>query len=169
MPIACQAYYTVRERLRGFLSKASKPQLNNLSLLTFGLFAAGNSQLPRIAAKRPLLTEAASLTQRLRRLLMNPVADKPGQPARHTLSTRGAFPRDGFFRGHCPPDLRCTRSGRATASSFRGCCLSWSCPAAGLANVACDGMQRVYAAESIAERSVRAHALFCDRDTLGRP
>jgi len=70
MPIACQPYYTVRERLRTFL-KVFKPQLTNLSLLTFGLFAAGNSQLPRIAAKLPLLTGAASLTQRLRRLLMN--------------------------------------------------------------------------------------------------
>ena len=70
MPIACPSYYTVRERLRTFL-KVSKPQLTNLSLLTFGLFAAGSSQLPRIAAKLPLLTGPASLTQRLRRLLMN--------------------------------------------------------------------------------------------------
>ena len=70
MPIACQPYYTVRERLRTFL-KVSKPQLTNLSLLTFGLFAASNSQLPRIAANLPLLTGAASLTQRLRRLLIN--------------------------------------------------------------------------------------------------
>lgn len=50
----------------------SKPRLENLSLLVFGLFAAGNCQLPRIAAQLPLLTGAASLTQRLRRLLMNP-------------------------------------------------------------------------------------------------
>lgn len=71
MPIACQSYYTVRERLRTLLAGVSKPQLTNLSLLTFGLFAAGNSQLPRIAAKLPLMTGAASLTQRLRRLLMN--------------------------------------------------------------------------------------------------
>jgi hypothetical protein len=49
----------------------SKPRLTNLSLLVFGLFAAGNSQLPRVAAKLPLPTGAASLTQRLRRLLMN--------------------------------------------------------------------------------------------------
>jgi len=75
MPIACQTYYTVRERLRAFLCRASKPQLTNLSLLTFGLFAAGNSQLPRIAVKLPLLTGAASLTQRLRRLLMNPAIE----------------------------------------------------------------------------------------------
>ena len=72
MPIACQSYYTVRERLRAMLAGVSKPQLTNLSLLVFGLFAAGNCQLPRIAAKLPLLTGAASLTQRLRRLLMNP-------------------------------------------------------------------------------------------------
>lgn len=75
MPIACQTYYntyyTVRDRLRAFLSRASKPQLTNLSLLTFGLVAAGNSQLPRIAAKLPLLTGPASLTQRLRRFLRN--------------------------------------------------------------------------------------------------
>ncbi len=71
MPIACHCYYTVRERLRTILRNVSKPQLTNLSLLTFGLFAAGNCQLPRIAAKLPLLTGAASLTQRLRRLLMN--------------------------------------------------------------------------------------------------
>jgi len=71
MPIACQAYYTVRDRLRVFLTSVSKPQLTNLSLLVFGLFAAGNCQLPRIAAKLPLLVGAASLTQRLRRLLMN--------------------------------------------------------------------------------------------------
>jgi hypothetical protein len=71
MPIACPTYYTVRERLRAFLTRASKPQLTNLSLLTFGLVAAGNSQLPRIAAKLPLLTGPASLTQRLRRLLRN--------------------------------------------------------------------------------------------------
>lgn len=77
MPIVCPAYYTVRERLRAFLTPVSKPQLTNLSLLTFGLFAAGNSQLPRIAAKLPLLTGAAGLTQRLRRLLMNP-AIEPG-------------------------------------------------------------------------------------------
>ena len=70
MPTACHAYYTVRDRLRAFL-KVSKPQLTNLSLLTFGLFAAGNSQLPRIAVKLPLPVEAASLTQRLRRLLRN--------------------------------------------------------------------------------------------------
>lgn len=78
MPIACQAYYTVRERLRGFLSGpsgASKPQLTNLSLLTFGLFAAGNCQLPRIATKLPLREGSASLTQRLRRLLMNPALE----------------------------------------------------------------------------------------------
>ena len=71
MPIACHAYYTVRERLRILLTGVSKPQLTNLSLLTFGLFAAGNSQLPRIAARLPLMTGAASLTQRLRRLLRN--------------------------------------------------------------------------------------------------
>jgi DDE family transposase len=71
MPTARQAYYTIRERLRAFLGGASKPQLTNLSLLVFGLFAAGNSQLPRIAAKLPLPSGAASLTQRLRRLLMN--------------------------------------------------------------------------------------------------
>ena len=74
MPFRCPAYYTVstvRQRLRSVLTGLSKPQLENLSLLTFGLFAAGNCQLPRIAVKLPLLTGAASLTQRLRRLLMN--------------------------------------------------------------------------------------------------
>jgi len=71
MPTACQPYYTVRERLRTFLVGLSKPRLENLSLLVFGLFAAGNCQLPRIAAQLPLSTGAASLTQRLRRLLMN--------------------------------------------------------------------------------------------------
>ena len=71
MPTVCQSYYTVRERLCAFLCGVSKPQLNNLSLLVFGLFAAGNCQLPRIAAKLPLLTGSASLTQRLRRLLKN--------------------------------------------------------------------------------------------------
>ena len=34
MPIACQPYYTVRERLRTLLSGVSKPQLTNLSLPT---------------------------------------------------------------------------------------------------------------------------------------
>lgn len=71
MPTACQTYYTVRERLRTFLCGLSKPRLENLSLLVFGLFAAGNCQLPRIATTLPLSTGAASLTQRLRRLLMN--------------------------------------------------------------------------------------------------
>ena len=71
MPIACQSYYTVRERLCASLVGVSKPQLTNLSLLVFGLFAAGNCQLPRIATKLPLLTGSASLTQRLRRLLKN--------------------------------------------------------------------------------------------------
>ena len=71
MPIACLTYYTVRQRLCTLLRDLSKPQLTNLSLLIFGLFAAGNCQLPRIAAKLPLPTGAASLTQRLRRLLMN--------------------------------------------------------------------------------------------------
>ncbi len=75
MPIACQSYYTVRQRLRTILWGVSKPQLTNLSLLVFGLFAAGNCQLPRIATKLPLLTGAASLTQRLRRLLMNPAIE----------------------------------------------------------------------------------------------
>jgi len=70
MSAACQTYYTVRDRLRAFLD-VSKPQLTNPSLLVFGLFTAGNCQLPRIAVKLPLLTGAASLTQRLRRLLMN--------------------------------------------------------------------------------------------------
>ncbi len=83
MPTACQTYstqsfYTVRERLHNLLQTVSKPQLTNLSLLVFGLFAAGNCQLPRIAAKLPLLTGAANLTQRLRRLLMNK-ALKPTQ------------------------------------------------------------------------------------------
>ncbi len=80
MPIACQAYYTVRNRLRDFLCGASKPQVTNLSLLVYGLFAAGNCQLPRIATKLPLLVGAASLTQRLRRLLMNEV-NEALQPA----------------------------------------------------------------------------------------
>ena len=39
-----------------------RSQLTNLSLLTFGLFAAADSQLPHVAAKLPLLTGAASLT-----------------------------------------------------------------------------------------------------------
>lgn len=77
MPIACHTYYTVRERLRAFLGGVSKPQLTNLSLLVFGLFAAGNCQLPRIATKLPLLTGAASLTQRLRRLLRNKAVKPP--------------------------------------------------------------------------------------------
>ena len=75
MPLSCHAYYTVRERLRSLLTGLSKPQMTNLSLLTFGLFAAGNCQLPRIAAKLPVWTGAASLTQRLRRLLMNPAIE----------------------------------------------------------------------------------------------
>ena len=80
MPVVChsystQSFYTVRARLRATLLGVSKPQLTNLSLLVFGLFAAGNCQLPRIAAKLPLLTGAASLMQRLRRLLMNPAIE----------------------------------------------------------------------------------------------
>lgn len=75
MPIACPPYYTVRERLRVLLHGVSKPQLTNLSLMVFGLFAAGNCQLPRIATKLPLLTGAASLTQRLRHLVMNPAVE----------------------------------------------------------------------------------------------
>lgn len=71
MPTACQPYYTVRERLRALLGSVSKPQMTNLSLLVFGLFAAGHCQLPRIATRLPLPTGAASLTQRLRRLLRN--------------------------------------------------------------------------------------------------
>ncbi len=43
--------------------------------MTFGLFAAGNCQLPRIAARLPLPAGPASLTQRLRRLLMNPAVE----------------------------------------------------------------------------------------------
>ncbi len=65
-----------RERPRTFLCGLSKPRIENLSLLIFGLFAAGNCQMPRIAAQLPLSTGAAGLTQRLRRLLMNP-AIKP--------------------------------------------------------------------------------------------
>ena len=72
MPLPCHAYYTVRERLRALLTGLSKPQLTNLSLLVFGLAAAGHCQLPRIAVRLPLPAGAASLTQRLRRLLMNP-------------------------------------------------------------------------------------------------
>ena len=82
MPIACHAYYTVRYTVRGrlgaFLTPLSKPQLTNLSLLTFGLFAAGNSPLPRIAAMLPLLTGAASLTRRLRRQPHAAPADEHG-------------------------------------------------------------------------------------------
>jgi hypothetical protein len=55
MPNFCHAYYTVRQRLYPFLVEvASKPQIENISLLTFGLFAALHCQLPRIAAKLPL-------------------------------------------------------------------------------------------------------------------
>ena len=75
MPIACQSHYTVRldcpRALCTLLKGLSKPQLTSLSLLTFGLFVAGNCQLPRVAVKLPLPTGAASLTQRLRRLVMN--------------------------------------------------------------------------------------------------
>ena len=56
MSFRCPAYYTVstvRQCLRSVLTGLSKPQLENLSLLTFGLFAAGNCQLPRIAVKLP--------------------------------------------------------------------------------------------------------------------
>ena len=87
MPTACHAYYTVRDRLSRLLGGLSKPQITTLSLLVFGLFAAGNCQLPRIAgncqlpriaARLPILTGAAGLTQRLRRLLMNK-AIKPAE------------------------------------------------------------------------------------------
>ncbi len=91
MPIACQSYYTVRERLRALL-RVSRPQLTNLSLLVFGLFAAGHCQLPRIAARLPLLVGAASLTQRLRRLLMNRAVepDTLYQPVARLLLSRFA-------------------------------------------------------------------------------
>lgn len=89
MPTACHAYYTVRDRLRTFFSGLSKPRLTNLSLLVFGLFAAGNCQLPRIATGLPLSAGAASLTQRLRRLLMNRAVEPAtlyGPVARFLLS-----------------------------------------------------------------------------------
>ncbi len=94
MSTACQSYYTVRERLRSLL-RVSVPQLTNLSLLAFGLFAAGNCQLPRIAAKLPLMIGTASLTQRLRRLLMNRAIEPTAlyQPvARLLLSRFGGGP-----------------------------------------------------------------------------
>lgn len=47
MPIACQAYCTVRERLPTLLRGVSNLQMTNLSLLTFGMFAAGKCLLPR--------------------------------------------------------------------------------------------------------------------------
>jgi hypothetical protein len=72
MSISYHAYYTVRDTLHRFLAPLSKPQRHNVSLFVYGLFAAGNCQLPRIAAKLPLVVGAASITQRLERLLKNP-------------------------------------------------------------------------------------------------
>jgi len=78
MPNSCHAYYTVRQRLYPFLVEvASKPQIDNISLLTFGLFAALHCQLPRIAAKLPLAGGVASSTQRLVRLVKNKAIQAP--------------------------------------------------------------------------------------------
>jgi hypothetical protein len=71
----CQTYYCLRERLCPFLYRASKPQRENLCLLTFGLFAACHTQLPRIAATLPLFGGIASAVQRMERLLKNPAID----------------------------------------------------------------------------------------------
>ena len=120
MPTACQPYYTVRERLRTLLRNVSKPQLTNLSLLTFGLFAAGNSQLPRIAAKLPLLTGAASLTQRLRRLLMNRAIEP------YTLYQPVAcFLLTAFCGGEAWLILDATDLGGRLPVLAGGCCPRW--------------------------------------------
>src|SRR5258706_1922149 len=66
----CQTYYSFRNFLRPLLC-ASKPQRENLCLLPFGLFAVGNAQLTRIAAKLPLPVNVASAVQRLERLVKN--------------------------------------------------------------------------------------------------
>jgi len=66
----CQTYYSFRNFLRPLLC-ASKPQRENLCLLAFGLFAVGNAQLTRIAAKLPLPINVASAVQRLERLVKN--------------------------------------------------------------------------------------------------
>ena len=158
MPFRCPAYYTVstvRQRLRSVLTGLSKPQLENLSLLTFGLFAAGNCQLPRIAVKLPLLTGAASLTQRLRRLLMNraiepatlypPVArfllaafagggarlildatDLAWMPRTWADACRSCLSRWPIGAAPCRwPGGCCPRRGAASLPSRRHCCRRW--------------------------------------------
>lgn len=66
----CQTYYSFRSFVRPLLA-ASKPQRENLCLLAFGLFAVGNAQLTRIAARLPLCINVASAAQRLERLVKN--------------------------------------------------------------------------------------------------
>ena len=75
MSTFCRTYYCFRERLCPFLYRASKPQRENLCLLTFGLFAACHTQLPRIAATLPLFGGIASAVQRMERLLKNQAVD----------------------------------------------------------------------------------------------
>lgn len=70
MTTFCQAYHCVKTHLSSCL-QASKPQIVNVSLLTFGVFSAGNCQLPRVAATLPVAAGVASATQRLERLLKN--------------------------------------------------------------------------------------------------
>ncbi len=70
MQSLCQTYYSFRNSVRPLLD-ASKPQRENICLLAYGLFAAGNSQLARIAAVLPLPIRIGSATQRLERLVKN--------------------------------------------------------------------------------------------------
>jgi hypothetical protein len=71
MPRPCQEYDSLRQGLRPLLCAASKPQLNNLSLFVFGLIAAMNVQLPKIALYLPIPGTLRNAQQRLERFLQN--------------------------------------------------------------------------------------------------
>lgn len=82
MTISCQAYYSLSARLSSLLSRRedgdkllSKPQVRNLGLLVFGLFASGCSQLTQIASRVPVLAGVTAALERIERFLKNEAVD----------------------------------------------------------------------------------------------
>lgn len=66
-----QLYRTLTAKLQRRLLASSKPQVENLALLTQALVFSPDCHLPNLALQLPVSGQRANLTQRLRRLLKN--------------------------------------------------------------------------------------------------
>jgi len=82
VPNPCQAYYGILSQLCSLFSHPkdgekllSKPQVRNLGLLAYGLFASGCCQLARIAGRVPVSASVRAALERLERFLKNPLID----------------------------------------------------------------------------------------------